>query len=344
MKKIVVTGGLGYIGSHTVVELVNNGYEPIIVDNLSNSYEEVYSWLNEILGHKPLLYQIDCCDKNAFSEVFKANKHIKGVIHFAAFKSVSESVAQPILYYQNNLDSLLTLLELMNKNGVGNLVFSSSCTVYGIPEESMQVDESFPLQKPNCPYGQTKLISEQIISDVADPCKIKATLLRYFNPIGAHESTKIGELPIGKPDNLVPFITQTAIGLRDKLSVFGNDYDTQDGTCIRDFIHVSDLANAHVKAVEHLNEQEESVSVFNLGTGKGNSVMELVKTFERVTGEKLNYEFAPRRVGDIPAIYANADKSNRILNWKCRYSLEDSLSSAWKWQKHLKNINFRIKL
>ena len=344
MKKILVTGGLGYIGSHTVVELVNNGYEPIIVDNLSNSYSEVCSWLDEILGHKPLFYQIDCTDKDAFSKVFKANSHIKGVIHFAAFKSVSESVAQPILYYQNNLDSLLTLLELMNENEVGNLVFSSSCTVYGIPEGRIQVDENSPLQKPNCPYGQTKLISEQIISDVADSSDIKATLLRYFNPIGAHESAKIGELPIGKPDNLVPFITQTAIGLRDKLSIFGNDYDTQDGTCIRDFIHVSDLANAHVKALEYLDKQEEVVSIFNLGTGKGNSVMELVNTFKRVTGESLNYEFAPRRAVDVPAIYANADKSNRILNWKCRYSLEDSLSSAWKWQKHLKNINFKIKL
>ncbi len=344
MKKIIVTGGLGYIGSHTVVELVNNGFEPIIVDNLSNSYSEAYSWLGEILGHKPLFYQIDCTDKDAFCKVFEANNHIKGVIHFAAFKSVNESIAQPILYYQNNLDSLLTLLELMNDNGVGNLVFSSSCTVYGIPEGRIQVDENSPLQKPNCPYGQTKLISEQIISDVADSCDIKATLLRYFNPIGAHESAKIGELPIGKPDNLVPFITQTAIGLRDKLSIFGNDYDTQDGTCIRDFIHVSDLANAHVKALEHLDNREERVSIFNLGTGKGDSVMELVKTFEKVTGEKLNYEFVPRRAGDVPAIYANADKSNRVLNWTCRHSLEDSLSSAWKWQKHLKNINFKIKM
>ncbi|MHC4267283.1 MAG: UDP-glucose 4-epimerase GalE [Planctomycetota bacterium] len=344
MKKILVTGGLGYIGSHTVVELVNNGYEPIIVDNLSNSYTEVCSWLDEILGYKPLFYQIDCTDKGAFYEVFKANNYIKGVIHFAAFKSVSESVSQPLLYYQNNLDSLLILLELMNENGIDNLVFSSSCVVYGIPEGRIQVDENSPLKQPNCPYGQTKLISEQIISDVTDSCEIKATLLRYFNPIGAHDSAKIGELPIGKPDNLIPFITQTAIGLRDKLSIFGNDYDTQDGTCIRDFIHVSDLANAHVKALEYLDKQEESASIFNLGTGKGNSVIELVKTFEKVTGEKLNFEFAPRRAGDVPAIYANADKSNRILNWKCRYSLEDSLSSAWKWQTHLKNINFKIKL
>ncbi len=344
MKKILVTGGLGYIGSHTVVELVSNGYEPVIVDNLSNSYAEAYSWLDTILGHKPQLYQIDCADKDAFCEVFKANNNIKGVIHFAAFKSVVASVEHPILYYQNNLDSLLVLLGLMNENGIDNLVFSSSCTVYGIPKETIQVDENSPLQKPNCPYGQTKLISEQIISDVTDSCEIKATLLRYFNPIGAHESAIIGELPIGKPDNLIPFITQTAIGLRDKLSVFGNDYDTQDGTCIRDFIHVSDLSAAHVKALKHLDIQEEGVSVFNLGTGKGNSVMELIKTFESVTGEKLNYEFAPRRAGDVPAIYANADKSNRILNWTCRYSLEDSLRSAWEWQKHLKNINFKIKI
>ncbi len=344
MKKILVTGGLGYIGSHTVVELVNNGYEPIIVDNLSNSFMEVYSWLDEILGSKPQFYQIDCADKNAFSEVFKVNNDIKGVIHFAAFKSVSASVSQPVLYYKNNLDSLLVLLELMNEYGVDNLVFSSSCTVYGVPKGRIQVDENSPLQKPNCPYGQTKLISEQIISDVIDSCEIKATLLRYFNPIGAHDSAKIGELPIGKPDNLIPFITQTAIGLRDKLSVFGNDYDTMDGTCIRDFIHVSDLSAAHVKALQHLDKQQEGVSIFNLGTGKGNSVMELIKTFERITGEKLNYEFAPRRAGDVPAIYANTDKSNRILNWVCGYSLEDSLRSAWEWQKHLKNINFKIKL
>ncbi|GAX59525.1 UDP-galactose 4-epimerase [Candidatus Scalindua japonica] len=344
MKKIIVTGGLGYIGSHTVVELVNNGFEPIIVDNLSNSYADVYSWLGEILGHKPQFYQIDCADKSAFNDVFKANNNIKGVIHFAAFKSVCESVAQPVLYYQNNLNSLLVLLELMNEYSIGNLVFSSSCTVYGIPEGKIQVDENTMLQKPNCPYGQTKIMSEQIISDVADSCEIKATLLRYFNPIGAHESTGIGELPIGKPDNLVPFITQTAIGLRDKLSIFGNDYETPDGTCIRDFIHVTDLANAHVKALGYLGKQEERVSRFNLGTGKGHSVTELVKTFEIVTGEKLNYEFVPRRDGDVPAIYANADKSNRVLNWTCRYSLEDSLSSAWKWQKHLKKINFKIKL
>ncbi len=342
MKKIVVTGGLGYIGSHTVVELVNSGYIPIIVDNLSNSYSEVLSWLKKIVGHRPAFYQIDCADKDAFRTVFEEHDAIQGVIHFAAFKAVGESVEKPILYYQNNLGSLLSLLELMDERGVNDLVFSSSCTVYGIPAGTIQVDENTPLQKPNCPYGQTKIISEQIISDTAFSSKIKSVLLRYFNPIGAHESIQIGELPIGIPNNLVPFITQTAIGIRDKLSIFGDDYDTPDGTCIRDFIHVSDLAHAHVKALEYLEKQDEDVSTFNLGTGKGNSVMELVNTFEKVTRDNLRYEFAPRRAGDVPAIFANADKSNRLLDWRCRYSLEDSLSTAWNWQKHLKEINFKI--
>jgi UDP-glucose 4-epimerase len=342
MKKIVVTGGLGYIGSHTVVELVNNGYVPIIVDNLSNSYSDVLTWLENIVGHRPEFYQIDCTDKDAFRTVFKDHDTIQGVIHFAAFKAVGESVEKPIMYYQNNLGSLLSLLDLMCEQGVSNLVFSSSCTVYGIPESTIQVDENTPLQKPNSPYGQTKIISEQIISDAAFSSKIKSVLLRYFNPVGAHESIQIGELPIGIPNNLVPFITQTAIGIRDKLSIFGNDYDTPDGTCIRDFIHVSDLAYAHVKALDYLDKQDEDLSTFNLGTGKGNSVMELVNTFEKVTGSDLSYEFAPRRAGDVPAIYANADKSNRLLDWRCRYSLEDSLSTAWKWQKHLKEIDFTL--
>ena len=342
MKKIIVTGGLGYIGSHTVVELVNRGYVPIIVDNLANSFPAVLVWLEEILGQSPLFYQIDCTDKEAFYTVFKEHDTIEGAIHFAAFKAVGESLEKPILYYQNNLGSLLTLLELMNENSVKNLVFSSSCTVYGIPEGAIQVDENTVLHKPNLPYGQNKINSEKIITDTAFSTGIKSVLLRYFNPIGAHESAKIGELPIGTPNNLVPFITQTAIGIRDKLSIFGNDYDTPDGTCIRDFIHVSDLANAHVKAIEYLDKQDENVSIFNLGTGKGNSVMELVNAFTKVTGQKLAYKFAPRRSGDVPAIYANADKSNRFLNWRCKYSLEDSLRTAWNWQKHLKEIDFAI--
>ncbi|MCP5005226.1 MAG: UDP-glucose 4-epimerase GalE [Planctomycetes bacterium] len=340
MKKIVVTGGLGYIGSHTVVELVNNGYIPIIVDNLSNSYSSVLSWLEAILDHRPEFYNIDCADKESFRTVFKDHDNIQGVIHFAAFKAVGESVEKPILYYQNNLGSLLSLLGLMSEQEVNNLVFSSSCTVYGIPGNTIQVDENTPPQKPNCPYGQTKIIAEQIITDAAFSSEIRSVLLRYFNPIGAHESIQIGELPIGIPNNLVPFITQTAIGIRDKLSIFGNDYDTPDGTCIRDFIHVSDLAHAHVRALDYIDKQEEGVSVFNLGTGKGNSVMELVNAFEKVTGGTLNYEFAPRRAGDVPAIYANADKSNNLLDWTCKYTLEDSLSTAWNWQKHLKEINF----
>jgi len=342
--KILVTGGLGYIGSHTVVELVKNGFTPILVDNLSNSYIDVHNWLNEILGFKPELYQLDCCDKKAFSKVFEDHKDISGAIHFAAFKAVGESVGNPLKYYQNNLGSLNVLLELMNEYDVQNLVFSSSCTVYGIPEKDIQVNEDTPLQKPNSPYGQTKFMAEQIIQDVCKSVNIKSSLLRYFNPVGAHKSAKIGELPIGKPNNLVPFITQTAAGLRDELSIFGNDYDTPDGTCIRDYIHVSDLANAHVKAIQYLQNQKEKISIFNLGTANGNSVSEVVNAFEKVTGEKLNYQYVDRREGDVPAIYADSSKANKLLNWSCKYSLEESMLSAWKWQQNLEEIGFKIDL
>ena len=339
--KILVTGGLGYIGSHTVVELIENGFTPILVDNLSNSYIDVHSWLEEILGHKPEFYQLDCCDKKAFAKVFEDHKDIKGVIHFAAFKAVGESVHNPIKYYQNNLGSLNVLLELMNEYKVDNLVFSSSCTVYGIPEGKIQVDENTPLQKPNSPYGHTKSMSEQIIQDICNSSEIKSSLLRYFNPVGAHNSAKIGELPIGVPNNLVPFITQTAAGIREKLSIFGNDYDTPDGSCIRDYIHVSDLANAHVKALQYLKNQEEKTSIFNLGTATGNSVTEVVNAFEKATGVKFNYEYVPRREGDVPAIYADSTKANKLLNWTCKYSLEDSMLTAWNWQNNLGEINFK---
>ena len=342
--KILVTGGLGYIGSHTVVELIENGYEPILVDNLSNSYMQVYDWLEEIVGFKPSLYQIDCCDKDNFSQVFKDHPDIYGVIHFAAFKAVGESVENPLKYYLNNIGSLNVLLQLMDEHNVENLVFSSSCTVYGIPENKMQVDENTPLQEPNSPYGQTKLMSEKIIKDVAHGGRIKSVLLRYFNPVGAHKSAKIGELPIGRPNNLVPFITQTAIGLRDALSIFGNDYDTPDGTCIRDYIHVSDLANAHVKALDYLKTQKEEISIFNLGTANGNSVTEVVEAFEKSTGVAFNYQYVDRRPGDVPAIYADASKANELLHWYCKYTLEDSMLSAWNWQKNLKEINFEIEL
>ena len=342
--KILVTGGLGYIGSHTVVELVESGFTPILIDNLSNSYNEVYSWLEKIIGFKPEFYQIDCCNKPDLEKVFVKHPDLNGVIHFAAYKAVGESVENPLKYYTNNLGSLNVILELMNKFQVSNLVFSSSCTVYGTPKDHIQVNEDTPLQMPNSPYGHTKFMSEQIIKDVCNATKMKASLLRYFNPVGAHKSSKIGELPIGKPNNLVPFITQTAIGLRDKLSIFGNDYETPDGTCIRDYIHVSDLANAHVKAINYLQTQKEKTSIFNLGTAKGNSVSEVVTAFEKITGEKLNYEFVKRREGDVPAIYADAHKANQLLNWSCEYSLEESMLSAWNWQKNLKKIDFKIDL
>ena len=341
--KILVTGGLGYIGSHTVVELVENGFTPVLVDNLSNSYKDVLGWLTEILGLEPEFHELDCCNKNAFKSVFEKHSDINGVIHFAAFKAVGESVENPLKYYQNNLGSLNVLMELMNEYKIENLVFSSSCTVYGVPEGQIQVNEETPLQKPNSPYGHTKFMSEQIVQDVTKATEIKACLLRYFNPVGAHKSAKIGELPIGIPNNLVPFITQTAAGLRDELSIFGDDYDTPDGTCIRDYIHVSDLANAHVKAIQYLQNQEVEVSIFNLGTANGNSVTEVVKAFENATGEKLNHKYVDRRPGDVPAIFADSSKANRLLNWTCAYSLEDSMLSAWNWQKNLKKIDFKIK-
>lgn len=342
--KILVTGGLGYIGSHTIVELVSNGYDPIIVDNLSNSFIDILNRLEELLDIKLTYYNVDCNDRRAFSKVFEEHKNIEGVIHFAAYKAVGESVADPLKYYKNNLGSLSVLLDLMVEYQVENLVFSSSCTVYGVPEKEIQVDENTPLQKPNSPYGQTKFMSEQIIGDTCNAVNIKASLLRYFNPVGAHKSANIGELPIGTPNNLVPFITQTAAGIQKKLSVFGSDYDTPDGTCIRDYIHVSDLANAHVKAIQYLSNQKDKVSIFNLGTAKGNSVKEVIDTFEKVTGEKLNYEFVARRDGDVPAIYADASKANRELNWVCEKTLEDSMLSAWNWQKKIEGVEFEIKL
>lgn len=340
--KILVTGGLGYIGSHTVVELVKNGYTPVIVDNLSNSYSDVLGWLTEILGFTPEFHELDCCDKSSFKKVVEKHPDLNGVIHFAAFKAVGESVEKPLKYYQNNLGSLNVLLELMDEFKINNLVFSSSCTVYGIPEGQAQVNENTPLQKANSPYGETKSMSEQIIKDVCSATRIKASLLRYFNPIGAHPSAMIGELPIGVPNNLVPFITQTAAGLREKLSIFGQDYDTPDGTCVRDYIHVSDLADAHVKAISYLKSQQEQVSIFNLGTSQGNSVTEVVQAFEKISGVKLNYEYTDRRSGDVPAIYADASKANKILGWKCNYNLEDSLLTAWNWQQKWQELSFNI--
>jgi UDP-glucose 4-epimerase len=336
--KILVTGGAGYIGSHTVVELVQAGYEPIIVDNFNNSKESVLDGLRDILGREVPCYHIDCGDASALREVFQKESDIKGVIHFAAYKAVGESVQKPLMYFQNNVGSLLTLLQVMPEFGIENLVFSSSCTVYGVPD-ALPVTESTPTKPASSPYGRTKQMCEDIIHDVsaAPSNKVHSILLRYFNPIGAHSSAKIGELPLGVPNNLVPFITQTAAGLRDKLTIFGDTYDTPDGTNIRDYIHVVDLAKAHITAVQRLLDRKapEVVETFNVGTGNGNSVLEVVKTFEEASGQKLNYVIGPPRAGDVPAIYADATKSAEILGFKTETSLFDSLASAWKWQQTL---------
>lgn len=333
---ILVTGGAGFIGSHTVVELIAAGFEPIILDDFSNSDPKVLERLETILGRKVKSYSANCNDSALLTKIFK-EESIQGVIHFAASKAVGESVEKPLLYYRNNISALVTLLETMTANGVSNLVFSSSCTVYGQPEV-IPVTEETPVLPAASPYGNTKQVGEEIIRDtVAAKAGLKALALRYFNPVGAHESALIGELPIGVPANLVPYVTQTAIGIRQKLMVFGKDYTTPDGTCIRDFIHVVDLAKAHVKALELLVKQNEAdyYEYFNIGTGKGTSVQELIDTFERVTGVKLNYEFAPRRAGDIMEIYAEVSKSRDVLGWQAEKTLDEALVDAWRWQQQL---------
>ena len=336
--KILVTGGAGYIGSHAVVELAQAGYQPIIIDNFSNSRESALAGIESILGTAVPIYRIDCGDAAALRQVFEAEQEIKGVIHFAAFKAVGESVAKPLAYFQNNVGSLLTLLEVMKEFGVENLVFSSSCTVYGIPD-ALPVTEVTPIKPASSPYGRTKQMCEEVVHDVsgAPDNQIRTILLRYFNPIGAHASAKIGELPLGVPNNLVPFITQTAAGIREKLTIYGNDYDTPDGTNVRDYIHVVDLAKAHIVAVQRLLDRKatETVETFNVGTGHGNSVLEVVQTFEKVSGQKLNYSIGPRRPGDVPAIYADATKAEQVLGFKTETSLADSLASSWKWQQTL---------
>lgn len=336
--KILVTGGAGYIGSHTVVELAQAGYEPVIIDNFSNSEESALAGIRAILGRDVPCHRIDCGDAEALRQVFKAEGNIAGVIHFAAFKAVGESVQKPLAYFHNNVGSLITLLQVMKDEGVENLVFSSSCTVYGVPDQ-LPVTEATPTKPANSPYGRTKQMCEDIVHDAAaaPDNKVHTILLRYFNPIGAHESAKIGELPLGVPNNLVPFITQTAAGLREKLTIFGNDYDTVDGTNVRDYIHVVDLAQAHIVAVQRLLDRKaaEAVETFNVGTGHGNSVLEVVQTFEQASGQKLNYAIGPRRPGDVPAIYADATKSTEVLGFKTSTSLYDSLASAWKWQQTL---------
>lgn len=335
MNKILITGGAGYIGSHTAVELVKAGLEPIILDDLSNSNEKVLDRLEEILGRKLTFYKGDCNDRSILDQISKDHK-ISGVIHFAAFKAVGESTEQPLKYYSNNLGSLLVLLDFMKENSISDLVFSSSCTVYGQPDV-LPVTESTPRKDAESPYGNTKKICEDILVDyVKSKAGIRVIALRYFNPVGAHPSGKIGELPIGRPNNLVPFITQTAAGIREKLTVFGDDYDTPDGSCVRDFIHVMDLADAHVKAFTYLNDKpSDFYDVFNVGTGNGNTVLEVIHTFEKVNDLKLNYEIGPRRAGDVVKIWADTKKINSVLGWKPSKTLEDSMRDSWNWQKGL---------
>lgn len=338
--RILVTGGVGYIGSHTAVELQNAGYEVVIVDNLSNSNIGVLDGIERITGIRPAFKEMDVCDKAALEQLFQEYPGIKGIINFAASKAVGESVQQPLKYYHNNLASVVNLLDLMPKYGIEGFVFSSSCTVYGQPDpEFLPVTESAPRKKALSPYGNTKAICEDIITDtIHSGVPFKSIILRYFNPIGAHPSAEIGELPLGVPQNLLPFVTQTAMGIREKLSVFGDDYNTPDGSCIRDYINVVDLAKAHVIAVDRMltGKSEENVEIFNLGTGRGLSVLELIRTFEQVTGVKLNYQIVGRREGDIEQVWANPEKANRVLGWTAKESVEDTLLSAWNWQKKLR--------
>jgi UDP-glucose 4-epimerase len=339
-KKILVTGGTGYIGSHTTVELQNSGYEVIIVDDLSNSGIEVLDSIEKITGTKPAFEQFDISNREKTDDFFRRNQDIAAIIHFAAFKAVGESVEKPLDYYRNNLVSLMNLLECQIKYNVLNMVFSSSCTVYGQPEK-LPVTEQTPRKDAESPYGNTKRISEDILKDtIAANSNLKGIALRYFNPIGAHPSALIGELPLGVPQNLVPFITQTAAGLREVLKVFGNDYNTPDGSAVRDYINVVDLAKAHVIAIERLlkNKNKTNYEVFNLGTGTGLSVLEVVTGFEKATGVKLNYKIVERRAGDIEKIWADTTYANEELGWKAEKSLEETLLSAWNWEKNIRGI------
>ncbi len=337
MARILVTGGTGYIGSHTVVELINAGFDVLIVDNLSNSTSDSIDGIEKITGVRPPFEQIDCSDSEQMETALSKYPDICAVIHFAASKAVGESVEKPLLYYKNNLLSLITVLELMKKHEIRNIVFSSSCTVYGQPDV-LPVSETAPIKPALSPYGNTKQINEEIIRDAAHAdSNLKAILLRYFNPIGAHPSALIGELPNGVPQNLVPFITQTAAGIRKELRVFGNDYDTPDGSCIRDYINVVDLAKAHVVAVRRMLEDKsaEQVELFNLGTGRGLSVLELLNSFMKTTGVNVPYTIVGRREGDIEKVWANPEKANNVLGWKAEETVEDTLASAWRWQQHL---------
>ncbi|WP_297702944.1 UDP-glucose 4-epimerase GalE [uncultured Eudoraea sp.] len=337
--KILVTGGLGFIGSHTVVELLNSDYEVVVIDDCSNSSENVLNGIFAITAKKPVFEKIDLREKEKVRDFFKRHTDIKGTIHFAASKAVGESVEKPLLYYENNLSTLIYLLREITANKRQSFIFSSSCTVYGQADQ-MPITEDAPVKKAESPYGNTKQIGEEIISDT---CKVTSELqaisLRYFNPMGAHPSAEIGELPIGVPQNLVPFITQTGVGLRDQLSVFGDDYPTPDGTCIRDYIHVVDLAKAHVVALERLlaGNNPQNYEVFNVGTGMGSSVLDVISSFERVSEKKLNYKIVNRREGDITAAYADTNKANEILGWKAGSTLDQAMKSAWDWEQKIRN-------
>ncbi len=335
--KVLVTGGLGFIGSHTVVELQNKGFEVVIIDNLSNSSESVLKGIVAITGKKTLFEKLDLREKSSVHAFFKKHNDVSSVIHFAASKAVGESVKNPLLYYENNIASLVYLLQELQQKAASHFIFSSSCTVYG-QADVMPIDENAPIKTAMSPYGNTKQIGEEIITDVAKVSTINAILLRYFNPIGSHPSAEIGELPIGVPQNLVPFITQTGVGLRKELMVYGNDYPTVDGTCIRDYIHVVDLAKAHVVALERLlkNKNEEKVEIFNLGTGVGSSVLEVISSFEKVSGKPFAYKIVARRDGDVTMAYASTNKANSILGWKTASTLDQAMESAWKWEQKVR--------
>lgn len=337
-KRILVTGGTGYIGSHTVVELQNAGYEVVIIDNLSNSNADVVDGIEKISGIRPAFVELDCNDKEGLRSLFRNNPGIKGIIHFAASKAVGESVQQPLMYYRNNIVTLINLLELMPEFGVEGIVFSSSCTVYGQPD-ILPVTEDAPIKPALSPYGNTKQINEEIIKDtIYAGVPFKSIILRYFNPIGAHPSAEIGELPNGVPQNLIPYLTQTAMGIRKELSVFGDDYDTPDGSCIRDYINVVDLAKAHVIAMDRMlgGKSLENVEIFNLGTGRGVTVLELISAFEKGTGVKVPHKIVGRREGDIEKVWANPKRANEVLGWTAKETVEDTLITAWNWQKKLR--------
>ncbi len=337
--KILVTGGLGFIGSHTVVELQNEGLDVVIIDDLSNSSEKVLEGITAITNKKPVFEKLDLKEKSKVQDFFKRHNEIDGVIHFAASKAVGESVENPLLYYENNIGTLVYLLKELSKKSKASFIFSSSCTVYG-QAETMPITEDAPVKPAESPYGNTKKMGEEIIRDTCKISKgLQAISLRYFNPMGAHPSVEIGELPIGVPQNLVPFITQTGVGLRNQLSVFGADYPTEDGTCIRDYIHVVDLAKAHVVAMQRLlsGKNDTNYEVFNIGTGKGSSVLEVIHSFEKVSGKKLNYKIVDRRPGDVISAYADTTKANSILGWKAQSSLDEAMKSAWEWEQKIRN-------